>query len=87
MMNLQIEEEKGEEKENITVCCMCERDISISLVPRKCLEKHGRKAHQICKDCWFSDFAQEHNSHDCPGCKKGQPFTQVKAISLIDLTQ
>lgn len=40
MYNLQIEEEK----EEITVCCMCVKDISASLVPRKCLEKYGRKA-------------------------------------------
>jgi hypothetical protein len=44
------------------------------LVPLECLQKHGETAHRLCPQCWWSKFAIEGASHECPGCKKGKPL-------------
>ena len=44
------------------------------LVPLECLQKHGETAHRLCQRCWWSKFAIEGASHECPGCKKGKPL-------------
>jgi hypothetical protein len=58
-------------------CCMCgetgRRDNT--LVPSACLTKHGERAHRICQDCWWNEFAIEGASHQCPGCVKHLPLT------------
>jgi hypothetical protein len=60
-------------------CCMCGRDFPRNdmLVPLACLQKHGERAHRICKDCWWDPqigFAREDAPHGCPGCKRGLPL-------------
>jgi hypothetical protein len=58
-------------------CCNCEKTFindNIMLIPLVCLQKHGKKAHKICEDCWWHPtigFAREDRDHKCPGCKKG----------------
>jgi len=92
----------GDDKVN---CCMCGKEVEAklpySLNPGKCLRENGLKAHRICEKCWFdgsdgsngSDaFAAENRNHDCPGCKKGLPFTKVSEVpqikgEIIDLTE
>jgi len=58
-------------------CCMCEKksNRNDTLVPLTCLRKYGERAHRICQNCWWSEFAVEHGSHECPGCKKHFPLT------------
>lgn len=78
-------------------CCMCEGRVSErnTLKPSTCLMKHGSRAHRICQDCWWDrekGFAREGANHECPGCKKGLPLTNVTALpsqkisEVIDLT-
>lgn len=73
-------------------CCMCNKKMLLkeSLIPRVCLEKHGLKAHRICKHCWWDEkngFARETGSHQCPGCEKGKSLTNINDDSIvIDLT-
>jgi hypothetical protein len=60
-------------------CVMCNKNTTLesSLVPMSCLKRYGKKAHRICKDCWWDEdygFAREGISHGCPGCKKGLPL-------------
>jgi hypothetical protein len=75
-------------------CCMCGKEMNINdgLIPRKCLNMHGLRGHRICKKCWFDPeigFAREDISHECPGCKKNLPLTNVetKNLGTIDLTE
>ena len=60
-------------------CCMCEKNFNRNgngtLVPLTCLRKYGERAHRICQNCWWSEFAVENGSHECPGCKKHLPLT------------
>ena len=96
---------KGGNGDDKTNCCMCGKEVEAklpySLNPGKCLRNNGLKAHRICEKCWFygsdgsngSDaFAREDGNHDCPGCKKGLPFTKVPEVpqikgEIIDLTE
>ncbi len=60
-------------------CCMCEREFHRDdmLVPLACLQKHGERAHRICRDCWWDPqigFAREDAPHGCPGCKRKLPL-------------
>jgi len=81
---------------DITQCCMCSKTLNVNdktnaLIPLECLQNRGKEAHRICKECWFkpvTGFAIEGNSHKCPGCKKGLPFTPVKfkTPEMVDLT-
>jgi hypothetical protein len=81
---------------DITQCCMCGKDVNVNdktntLIPLECLQKRGRRAHRICKKCWFkpkTGFAIEGTSHKCPGCEKGKPLTNVrhKTPEMVDLT-
>ena len=78
---------------------MCERDVKIkdTLVPRVCLNEHGRKSHRICSECWWNTetgFAREGARHGCPGCEKKLPLTNIsnvpssnKPVKVIDLTE
>jgi len=75
-------------------CCMCGKEVDIkdTLIPQACLIKNGAKAHRICQECWWdpeSGFAREGISHDCPGCVKNLPLTQVapKSTVIVDLTE
>lgn len=78
-------------------CCMCEKSIKgKSLVPVKCLMKHGERAHTICSDCWWKNdgFATEGENHECPGCIKKMPLRELKKESktpktpiILDLTE
>ena len=70
----------GEEPEPLVQCCMCENSFKrdITLVPARCLTKHGERAHRICNSCWWNPetgFAREDAPHGCPGCQKGFPLT------------
>jgi hypothetical protein len=76
---------------------MCEKVVSSYCIPSECYESHGSKrGHRICSklatDCWWSKFAQEGESHKCPGCEKAQknPKWQVPPDPhkgrVIDLT-
>jgi hypothetical protein len=90
----------GNNNENVT-CSMCERDVKIkdTLLPRVCLNEHGRKAHRICSECWWNPetgFAREGTRHGCPGCEKKLPLTNIsnvpssnknKPVNVIDLTE
>ena len=82
---------------DITQCCMCSKNVNVNdktntLIPLECLQKHGNRAHRICKECWFrpkTGFAIEGVSHKCPGCEKGLPLTRVKIKTpeFVDLTK
>jgi hypothetical protein len=88
----------GNNDENVT-CSMCENDVKKkdTLVPRVCLNEHGRRAHRICSDCWWNPetgFAREGAKHGCPGCQKNIPLTNIsnvpssnKPVKVIDLTE
>jgi hypothetical protein len=90
---------KGGNNDENNICCMCENKINLknSLTPRECLNENGRKAHRICSECWWNPetgFAREGINHQCPGCKKKMPFTNVPIIKkssipakIIDLTE
>lgn len=64
------------------VCCKCDQTFITAnkmFIPVVCLQKHGKKAHKICEDCWWHPtigFAIEDGEHSCPGCKKGLPLNQ-----------
>lgn len=77
----------GEEKET---CCMCGKKINSgeSLIPRECLMKYGKyRAHKICPECWWGEFAKEDSNHKCPGCEKNIPIKpDPHAGEVIDLT-
>lgn len=73
------------------ICCMCEQKIHKTkfMIPMKCLVTYGAKrAHKICRDCWWGEFARESVSHKCPGCEKGIPIKPDpnKGI-VVDLTE
>jgi hypothetical protein len=56
-------------------CCMCMNPIENKFFnPSKCLQKHGSRAHRICSECWWGDFAKEGTNHICPGCEKNIPL-------------
>lgn len=42
--------------------------------PSKCLQQHDSRAHRICAECWWREFAQEGSNHMCPGCEKNMPL-------------
>jgi hypothetical protein len=69
---------------------MCEKKISKhdSLIPGECLIKYGKyRAHKICPECWWNDFAKETTTHKCPGCVKNIPIpSDPNAGVIIDLT-
>ena len=74
-------------------CCVCGKSNNVgeTLMPRKCLNKHGVSAHRICQDCWWNKkkgFALEGVKHDCPGCVKGLPLNTNKTPGeTVDLTE
>jgi len=71
-------------------CCVCDKKITSihSFIPRECLTKYGKnRAHKICSDCWWGEFASETASHKCPGCVKGIPIkSDPNKGKVIDLT-
>jgi hypothetical protein len=71
-------------------CCMCgsKLDKKTALIPRECLIKYGKiRAHKVCPECWWGEFAKEGASHKCPGCVKGLPLAEdLDAGAVIDLT-
>jgi hypothetical protein len=78
----------------LTNCCMCGKPVEDdnSFMPSECSINNGRRAHRICKECWWkpiTGFAIEGNSHKCPGCEKGLPLTHVKVKTpeMVDLTK
>ena len=73
-------------------CCVCSKNEGIgnTLIPRKCLAKHGVSAHRICQECWWDNktgFALEGTNHTCPGCVKGLPINKDPKGEIIDLTE
>jgi hypothetical protein len=72
-------------------CCMCGSKFvkKTALVPQECLMKYGKnRAHKVCPQCWWGEFAKEGASHKCPGCVKGLPVAKdVNAGKVIDLTE
>lgn len=72
-------------------CCMCRNEVNKNktYVPRNCLNEHGERAHRICENCWWNDFAREGVTHKCPGCVNGMPLTkyEIQPPVLIDLTE
>jgi hypothetical protein len=99
LKNKRIMNRGGNKNENV-LCSMCENFVNKkdTLIPRVCLNEYGRKAHRICKDCWWNPdtgFAREGSSHGCPGCEKNIPFTKITSNSIkintpnniIDLTK
>ena len=74
-------------------CCVCGKsnDVSETLIPRKCLNKHGVSSHRICQKCWWkpkTGFSIEGVKHDCPGCVKGLKLNTNKTPGeIIDLTE
>ncbi len=77
---------KGGNEEKVQ-CCICDKMVSKdnTLVPRICLSKHMDRAHRVCKDCWWDDFAVEEGSHMCPGCIRGVPLLPKKDYGIIEL--
>jgi len=56
-------------------CCMCLQSIENKFFnPSKCLQEHGSRAHRICGECWWGEFAKEGTNHICPGCEKNMPL-------------
>jgi hypothetical protein len=56
-------------------CCICMQPIENKFFnPSKCLQEHGSRAHRICVECWWGDFAKEGSNHLCPGCEKNIPL-------------
>lgn len=83
---------KGGNNETVN-CCMCGREVNINdtLVPSKCLQINGKRAHRICSECWWNPdtgFARENAPHGCPGCAKNLPLTKVQNTEpiMVDLT-
>lgn len=72
-------------------CCMCRNEVNKNktYVPRICLNEHGERAHRICENCWWNDFAREGVNHKCPGCLQDLPLTKYEKRPpvLIDLTE
>jgi len=72
-------------------CCMCGSKFKkkTALIPQECLIKYGKiRAHKVCSQCWWSEFAKEGASHKCPGCQKGLPVAKdVNAGKVVDLTE
>ena len=73
-------------------CCVCAKneEVGKTLIPRKCLAKHGVSAHRICQECWWDNktgFALEGANHTCPGCVKGLPLNKDPKGEIIDLTE
>ena len=85
---------KGGDTTTTITCCMCEKptERGNTLIPNACLMKYGKiKAHKMCKDCWWSEFAKEGVSHKCPGCVKQLPLDTTGVVpptpTVIDLTE
>lgn len=80
-------------------CCMCEENkVGKYLNPGQCLRQHGNRAHKMCPNCWWGEFATEGVNHKCPGCVKHLPLSVAntkhtanhqasKPITVIDLTE
>lgn len=65
----------GEPQQLVKNCCMCMQPIENKFFnPSKCLQKHGGRAHRICAECWWGEFAKEGTNHICPGCEKNMPL-------------
>jgi hypothetical protein len=80
---------KGGTKE----CCICDgKKPNVKnqiLSPISCQKrKEGAETHIICGDCWWEEFANENNLHNCPGCAKEEPIlaTENKSEHVIDLS-
>lgn len=63
-------------------CSMCDREFPRNemMIPVRCLQQHGERAHRICQDCWWDPqmgFAREDAPHGCPGCKRGLPLNPL----------
>jgi hypothetical protein len=66
---------KGELSKQDKNCCMCLQSIENKFFnPSKCFQEHGSRAHRICAECWWGEFAKEGTNHICPGCEKNMPL-------------
>jgi hypothetical protein len=66
-------------------CCSCEykiRDDSEFFHFRSCLNKHGKWAHRVCKNCWWKIIIpiSEEIHLKCFGCIKKLPFIKIPKI-------
>ena len=71
-----VSEQKGEPTKQLDKnCCMCMQPIENKFFnPSKCMQQHGSRAHRICSECWWGEFAKEGTNHICPGCEKNMPL-------------
>lgn len=81
---------KGGTNDECAMCCKKSNDKNF--IPNACLMKYGKyKAHKICSDCWWNNFAQEGVNHKCPGCEKKMPLNkdpyENSKNQVIDLTE
>jgi len=82
--NIKKTSEKSIE-EDYDVCCMCMKPIeSKYFQPSKCLQKYASRAHKICGECWWGEFAKEGFAHECPGCAKNLPLPKKGKKSIKD---
>ena len=83
---------KSKRLQSMVECCVCRKNAELTktLMPRKCLNKHGVSAHRICQKCWWdktSGFALEEGDHACVGCVKGLPLnTNKNPGEIIDIS-
>lgn len=72
-----VSEQQGEPTKQLDKnCCMCMQPIENKFFnPSKCIQQHGSsRAHRICSECWWGEFAKEGTNHICPGCEKNMPL-------------
>lgn len=72
-----VSEQQGEPTKQLDKnCCMCMQPIENKFFnPSKCIQHHGSsRAHRICSECWWGEFAKEGTNHICPGCEKNIPL-------------
>jgi len=85
---------KGGNGEGKVNCCMCGKEVNIdeTLIPSICKRKYGDRGHRICQECWWNKetgFGKEDSLHNCPGCEKSLPLTNIKIKEpiFVDLTE
>jgi hypothetical protein len=71
---------------NLTECVMCNKKKLNKYIPGRCLQENGyKKAHRICEDCWWNNFAEEGTNHNCPGCDNNIALNNITSISPNDV--
>jgi hypothetical protein len=85
---------KGGNGEGKVNCCICGKEVNIddTLIPSGCIMKYGNRGHRVCQECWWNPetgYGKEDSKHNCPGCEKGLPLTNIKIKDpvFVDLTE